>query len=188
MEAIIATTRADLSPYAPRIITVQVPIDKIGTVIGPGGKTIKKIIDASGGKEVLAIDIEDDGTVSISSTDAEAAAKAKATIEGMTKEIKIGEIYQGTVTDIIKDRNSGKEIGAIVEFAPGKDGMVHISELSNERVPTVSSVVKIGQPVTVKVTAVDAERGRISLSMRQVGNEPSQPSENRGSGIVNQSQ
>lgn len=165
--AVIPEPRAELSPYAPRIITLKIDVEKIGTLIGPGGKTIKKIIDDAGGKELISIDIDDDGTVSIASTDPEAANKAKATIEGMTKEIKVGELYDGTVSDIIKDRNSGKEIGAIVEFAPGKDGMVHISELSNDRVPTVSSVVSVGDKVKVKVTAVDAERGRISLSIKQ---------------------
>jgi polyribonucleotide nucleotidyltransferase len=167
MQTVIPEVRAEMSPYAPRIITVQIPVDKIGSLIGPGGKNIKKIVDDAGGKELISIDIDDDGTVSISSTDSEAAAKAKAVIEGMTKEIKVGEIYEATITDIIKDRNSGKEIGAIAEFAPGKDGMIHISELSNERVPSVSSVVTQGQQVTVKVTAVDTERGRISLSMKQ---------------------
>ncbi len=167
IEAVIAAPRAELSKYAPRIITVQIPIDKIGSLIGPGGKNIKKIVDDAGGKELVSVDIDDDGTVSIASTDPVAAAKAKAAIEGMTKEVKVGEIYAGKVADIIKDRNSGKEIGAIVEFLPGKDGMVHISELSTDRVPDVSSVVKVGQAVTVKVTAVDPERGRISLSIKQ---------------------
>ncbi len=164
---VIPAPRPELSPYAPRIITVQIPVDKIGSLIGPGGKTIKKIVDDCGGKELISIDIDDDGTVAIASTDPEAASKAKAIIEGLTTEAKVGEIYQGTVTEIIKDRNSGKEIGAIVEFLPGKDGMVHISELSAERVPDFSSVVKIGQTVTVKVTAVDPDRGRISLSIKQ---------------------
>jgi polyribonucleotide nucleotidyltransferase len=165
--AVIPAPRAELSQYAPRIITVKVPIEAIGSLIGPGGKNIKKIIDDAGGKELVDVNIDDDGTVSISSTDPVAAEKARATIEGMTKTVTIGEILPGTVTDIIKDRNSGKEIGAIVSFAPGKDGMVHISELSQDRVADVSSVVKVGQAVTVKVTAIDAERGRVSLSIRQ---------------------
>ncbi len=182
--AIIAAPRAELSQYAPRIITVMIPIDKIGSLIGPGGKNIKKIVDDAGGKELVTIDIDDDGTVSIASIDPEAAAKAKAAIEGMTKEVKVGEIYDGTVADIIKDRNSGKEIGAIVEFLPGKDGMVHISELSKDRVPTVSSVVKIGQAVKVKVTAVDSERGRISLSIKQA--DPSAQGESQMDGFDQQ--
>lgn len=165
--SVLPQPRAEMSPYAPRIITIQIPIDKIGTVIGPGGKMIKKLVDDSGGKEVISIDIDDDGTVAISSIDPVAAEKARSAIEGMTKEVKIGEIYSGTVVDIIKDRNSGKEIGAIVEFLPGKDGMVHISELSFNRVPDVSSIVKVGQSVTVKVTDVDPDRGRISLSIKQ---------------------
>jgi polyribonucleotide nucleotidyltransferase len=144
-----------------------VPVEAIGSLIGPGGKNIKKIIDDAGGKELVDINIDDDGTVSISSIDPVAAEKARSVIEGMTKTVTVGEILPGKVTDIIKDRNSGKEIGAIVEFAPGKDGMVHVSELSKDRVPDVSSVVKVGQAVTVKVTAIDAERGRISLSIKQ---------------------
>lgn len=167
IEAAIAAPRAELSQYAPRIITVQIPVDKIGTLIGPGGKNIKKIVEDAGGKELVSIDIDDDGTVSIASTDPEAANKARSVIEGMTKEVEIGTIYTGPVTDIIKDRNSGKEIGAIVQIAPGKDGMVHISELSRDRVPSVSSVVKVGQEVKVKVTAIDPDRGRISLSIKQ---------------------
>ncbi len=167
--ALLPAPRAELSIYAPRIITIQIPVDKIGTVIGPGGKTIKKIVDDAGGKELVTIDIDDDGTVAIASVDPIAAEHARSVIEGMTKEVKVGEIFEGKVADIIKDRNSGKEIGAIVEFLPGKDGMVHISELSNERVPDVSSVVKLGQTVTVKVVAVDSERGRISLSIKQAG-------------------
>lgn len=167
MQQTIAAPRAELSPYAPRIISIQIPIDKIGTLIGPGGKNIKKIIDAAGGKELVNVDIDDNGLVAISSTDTAAAEQVRSTIEAMTKEFKIGEIYQGPILEIIKDRNSGKEIGAIVELAPGKDGMVHISEVANERIPTVSSVVKVGQVVKVKVVAVDPERGRISLSIRQ---------------------
>ncbi len=170
MEEVIAAPRAELSPYAPRIITVQIPVDKIGIVIGPGGKTIKKLVEDAGGKEVISIDIDDDGTVAIASVDPKAAEQARAAIEGMTKEVKTGEIYAGKITDIIKDRNSGKEIGAIVEFLPGKDGMVHISELSADRVPDVSSVVKVGQAVTVKVVGIDPDRGRISLSIKQAEN------------------
>lgn len=167
MAAVLPNPRPELSPYAPRIITVQIPVDKIGTLIGPSGKTIKKIVEDCGGKEVLTIDIDDDGTVAIASADSDAAAKAREIIEGMTKEVKIGEIYEGKVADIIKDRNSGAEIGAIVAFLPGKDGMVHISELAPERVASVSSVVSIGQTVTVKVVGVDADRGRVSLSIKQ---------------------
>ncbi len=173
IEAVIPAPRTELSQYAPRIITIKIPVEKIGLVIGPGGKTIKKIVDDAGGKEVIAIDIDDDGTVSISSTDPEAANMARSAVEGMTKEVKVGEIYTGKVADIIKDRNSGKEIGAIVEFLPGKDGMVHISELSADRVPDVSSVVKPGDTVTVKVVAIDPDRGRISLSIKQATSDQS---------------
>jgi polyribonucleotide nucleotidyltransferase len=103
----------------------------------------------------------------VSSADAEAAAKAVTMIQGQTKEVAVGEIYTGTVEAIQKDRNSGKEIGAIVQILPNKDGMVHISEVANQRIETVSSVLKVGQEVKVKVMTVDRERGRIGLSIKQ---------------------
>lgn len=166
--AVIPEPRAELSPYAPRITAIKIDPAKIGLVIGPGGKTINKIIEAAGGKEVTAIDIEDDGTVMVSSTDPEASKLAISMIEGLTKEIKIGDVYEGPITQIIMDRNSGKEIGAIVQILPSHEGMVHISEISNDRVQNVSSVVKVGQEVKVQVVDVDPDRGRISLSIRRI--------------------
>ena len=167
MAATLAEPRAEMSQYAPRIITVKIPVKKIGDIIGPGGKTINKIIDAAGGKTITTIDIDEDGTVNIASTDPELGRIAAETIEGLVADVEVGQIYQGTVIGIQKDRMSGKEIGAIVQVLPNKDGMVHISELSNERVDTVSSVVKMGDKFPVKVMAVDAERGRISLSKKR---------------------
>jgi polyribonucleotide nucleotidyltransferase len=164
---VIPTPKAELSELAPRIITVKINPAKIGELIGPGGKNIQNIILQAGGKEVVAVDIEDDGTVMISSADPKAAEIAQSLVEGQTVEAEVGKIYDGTVTNIQTDRNSGKEIGAIVEFMPGKDGMVHISEIKNERIEKVSSVVKVGDKVKVKVLAVDPERGRVSLSIKQ---------------------
>ncbi len=164
---VIASPKTELSELAPRIITVKINPSKIGELIGPGGKNIQNIILQAGGKEVVAVDIEDDGTVMISSADANAAEVAKNLVEGQTVEAEVGKIYDGTVSNIQTDRNSGKEIGAIVEFMPGKDGMVHISEIKNERIEKVSDFVKVGDKVKVKVLAVDPERGRVSLSIKQ---------------------
>lgn len=167
MLEVIPMPKAELSELAPRIITVKINPAKIGELIGPGGKNIQNIIAQAGGKEVVAVDIEDDGTVMISSADANAADIAKSLVEGQTVEAEVGKVYDGTVTNIQTDRNSGKEIGAIVEFMPGKDGMVHISEIKNERINKVSDVLKVGDKVKVKVLAVDPERGRVSLSIKQ---------------------
>ena len=169
----LAEPRKELNKYAPRIITVKIPAGKIGDIIGPGGKNINKLIEAAGGKTVTTIDIDEDGTVNIASTDPEKAQIAADTISGMVAEVEVGKVYQGTVIAIQKDRMSGKEIGAIVQVLPNKDGMVHISELANERVDSVSAIVKVGDTFPVKVMQVDPERGRISLSRkRAMENEP----------------
>jgi len=167
MAAVIAAPRQDLSEWAPRITTVHIAPDKIGELIGPGGTNINKIIADAGGKEVVSVDIEEDGTVMVSSANAEAAQMAVAAIEGQTKEVEVGETYEGTVEAIQKNRETGKEIGAIVKILPNKDGMVHISEIARERIADVSSVLKVGQTVKVKVVSVDRERGRVGLSIKQ---------------------
>lgn len=167
MAQLLPAPRANLSPYAPRIITVQIPVEKIGTVIGPGGKTINEIIEQAGGKQVTTINIDEDGLVAITSHDALLAAKAKQTIEGLVQEAKVGQIYEGKVIAIQKSRESGKEIGAIVEILPGKEGMVHISEVAFEHIPDVSSRIQVGDTVKVKVLSIDEERGRIALSIKQ---------------------
>jgi len=167
MLSVIPKFKSELSDLAPRIITVKINPLKIGELIGPGGKNIQAIIQQAGGKEVVAVDIEEDGTVMISSADSKAAALAKSLVEGQTVEAEVGKIYEGTVQNIQTDRNSGKEIGAIVEILPGKDGMVHISEIKNERIERVSDFVKVGDKVKVKVLAIDPERGRVSLSIKQ---------------------
>jgi polyribonucleotide nucleotidyltransferase len=166
MAKAIAEPRAELSPYAPRIITIKIDPEKIREVIGKGGETINKIIDECGGADVIKIDLEDDGQVYITSTNADMANKAKTWIETLVKDLVVGEIYDGVVTDIIKDRMRGNEIGAIVEVLPGKDGMVHVSNISMQHVANVSDVLHIGDKVRVKVMEVDAVRGKVSLSMK----------------------
>lgn len=166
MAQAIATPRPELSKYAPRIIAIKIDPEKIRDVIGRGGETINEIIDECGGPDVMKIDIEQDGTVYITSTKADMAQKAKTWIENLVKDLQVGEVYEGTVTEIIRDRMRGNEIGAIVEVLPGKDGMVHISNISHTHIPNVSDVLKIGDKVKVKVMEVDKERGRVSLSMK----------------------
>jgi len=172
MLAVIDKPRADLSKYAPRIEAVKVNPDKIGEIIGPGGKNIKKIIEECGGKEVTGIDIEDDGTVMVSSTDSAMGDKAISIIKTMTREILPGEIITGEVLEIKRDRMTGKEIGAIVAITPRQDGMIHISQISEQRIEKVSDVIKVGDKVTAKVVEVDPEKGRISLSMKMLSNRP----------------
>lgn len=166
MRAYLPEPRAELSPFAPRITATKIAVEKIGELIGPGGKVINKIITDCGGKEVLTIDIEDDGTVTVSSHDADAAAKAMEMIASITTDIEVGKIYQGEVKAIQRNRESGNEIGAIVQISPRHDGMVHISEISHERIANVSDVLKPGDKIPVMVKEVDKERGRISLSYK----------------------
>lgn len=166
MAKAIAEPRKELSQYAPRIITIHIDPEKIREVIGKGGETINKIIDECGGPDVIKIDLEDDGQVYITSTNADMADKAKLWIENLVKDLVVGEIYDGVVTDIIKDRMRGNEIGAIVEVLPGKDGMVHVSNISMNHVVNVSDVLHIGDKVKVKVMEVDTVRGKVSLSMK----------------------
>ena len=166
MAGIVAEPRKELSKFAPRIQSLHIPVDKIGEMIGPGGKNIRKLIEDCGGKEVTSIDIEDDGTVMVASTDSAMGKKAMDYIEGMTKEVVVGQIYEGPVTSILKDRMRGNEIGAIVQVLPNQDGMVHISQIADERVEQIEKYLKIGQIVKVKVMEVDKERGRVSLSIK----------------------
>ncbi|MFB5673644.1 polyribonucleotide nucleotidyltransferase [Paenibacillus terreus] len=155
MEA-IQEPRKQLSPYAPKIITMYINPDKIRDVIGAGGKIINKIIEDTGVK----IDIEQDGRVFIASSNPEMNEKARSIIEGIVREVVVGEIYVGTVKRIEK-------FGAFVEILPGKDGLVHISQLSTERVGKVEDVVSIGDTITVKVTEID-QQGRVNLSRKAV--------------------
>ena len=150
----IPAPRPTLSPYAPRIFTIQINPDKIREVIGPGGKVINKITAETGVK----IDIEQDGRVLIASVDEEAAARARRMIEEIVKEAKAGEVYRGRVTRLMN-------FGAFVEIFPGKEGLVHISELSNHRVGKVEDVVKIGDEIDVRVKEID-NLGRVNLTRR----------------------
>jgi polyribonucleotide nucleotidyltransferase len=151
----IAEPRRELSKFAPRMIVLKIDPAKIKDVIGPGGKIINKIIADTG---VTKIDIEDDGSVFITSADGESGDKAKTIVENLTKEIKVGETYEGTVVRIIP-------IGAFVQILPGKDGLVHISQLAPQRVDKVEDVVALGDTITVKVMEIDGQ-GRINLSRK----------------------
>ncbi len=164
MLKVIPEPRKELSKFAPRIITTKIDPEKIGELIGPGGKNINGIIDQFGGKEVLTIDIDDDGTVMITSNDSEAANKAMEIVNSIGVPIEVGQEFEGEVLTIVKDKIKGNEIGAIVQLTPNKDGMIHISALGNGGfVKNVSDVVKVGEKVKVRVKDVDNERGRISL-------------------------
>jgi len=154
MLSVISEPRKELSPYAPKIITTRVDPDKIRDIIGPGGKTINKIIAETGVK----IDIEDDGRVFIAAVNQAAGDKALKIIESLVKEVKEGEIYLGRVTRLMT-------FGAFVEILPGKEGLVHISKLDTKRVEKVEDVVAVGDEILVKVTEID-KQGRINLSRR----------------------
>jgi polyribonucleotide nucleotidyltransferase len=154
MNKTISEPRKELSKYAPRIEVVKINPEKIGALIGPGGKNIKRLVEESG----CEIDIEDDGTVNIFSVSPEGMKIARDAINGMTAEAEIGKIYRGKVVTV-------KEFGAFVEFLPGKDGLVHISELANFRVKNTEDIVKIGDEISVKCLGVD-EKGRVKLSRR----------------------
>lgn len=146
-------SRQNLSQYAPKIEMVKIPVEKIGELIGPGGKIIKNIIASTG----ATVDVEDDGSVAISGTDDEAVQKAVDWVKGLVREVAVGEIFEGEVKRILP-------FGAFVEFLPGKEGMVHVSKMSTEFVQDPNDVVQIGQKVKVRVVEID-DQGRINLSM-----------------------
>jgi polyribonucleotide nucleotidyltransferase len=150
----IPEPRKELSKYAPKITTLKIDPDKIKDIIGPGGKMIKKIVEETGAK----IDVDDDGTVYVAAVNSESADKAVATIKGITAVPEVGKIYTGKVTRIMN-------FGAFVEFMPGKEGLVHISQLANERVNKVEDVVSIGDEIMVKLTEIDS-KGRLNLSRK----------------------
>jgi polyribonucleotide nucleotidyltransferase len=138
-------------------VTIKLPQDKIGEVIGPGGKVIKKIVQETG----ATIDIDDDGTCQIASTDAAALEKAVAIVKGIIEEPEIGKVYTGKITRLMN-------FGAFCEFMPNKEGLIHVSELADRFVKNVEDEVKVGDEVTVKVIEVD-DQGRINLSRKQAG-------------------
>ena len=156
MAETISETRSQMSEYAPRILTVQVKQDQIGSVIGPGGKVVRGIQEETGAQ----INIENDGTITIAAVDAAAGEKAKQIIESMTEEPEIGKVYQGTVKRIV-------DFGAFVEILPGKDGLVHISEWENHRTNSMRDVTNEGDEVTVKIINID-DQGKVKLSRKQV--------------------
>ena len=152
MLEVIDKPAAELSQYAPRVTTINIPVDKIRDVIGPGGKIIKKIIDETG----VQIDIEDNGTVHITAVGVDAAQKAVDIIKDLTREVEVGAVYKGKVTRIMN-------FGAFVEVLPGKEGLCHISQLDKKRVGKVEDVVHVGDELEVKVTEIDSQ-GRVNLS------------------------
>jgi polyribonucleotide nucleotidyltransferase len=154
MNEAITASRADVSKFAPRMTKIKIEQSKIGAVIGTGGKTIRSIIEST----KTTIDVADDGTITIGSSDMEATQKAISIIEGLTREAKIGDIFTGKVSRILN-------FGAMVEILPGKDGLVHISELADRRLDRVEDEVKIGDELTVKVISID-DMGRVNLSRR----------------------
>jgi len=156
MEAVLPAPRPEISKYAPRLLTIHIDPEKIGKLIGPGGKNIKKLQESTGAN----IDIEDDGTVFISSVDQASAERCRDLVEAITAEVKVGRIYAGRVVSI-------KEFGAFIEIAPETDGLCHVSELSDKYVQNVDDIVKIGDEVRVKVILID-DQGRIKLSRKAV--------------------
>lgn len=155
MDRTISTSRSEVSKYAPRMYRMTINTEKIGAIIGPGGKTIRSIQEQT----KTTIDVDNEGTVLIGSTDESNAQQAITMIEGLTREIEVGSIYTGKVTRLLS-------FGAFVEILPGKEGMVHISELANYRVPTIEDEVKVGDEITVKV--IRNEDGKIALSRKAV--------------------
>jgi polyribonucleotide nucleotidyltransferase len=161
MNGTLAAPRTNVSGHAPRIITLKVKPDKIREIIGPGGKVIRGIIEATGVK----MDVEDDGTVTIASSDEAASRRAVEMVQKIAAEAEVGKIYKGTVRKIV-------EFGAFVEILPGTDGLIHISQLAPERVRKVSDVLKEGDEVMVKVLEIDRQ-GKIRLSRKEALQETS---------------
>jgi len=151
----LSAPRPDISMYAPRITTVKVKEDQVRTVIGSGGKNIRQIISETG----VTIDVEDDGTVTIASADAEMAARAVAMVKWLTEEAEVGKIYRGTVKKIV-------DFGAFVEILPGTEGLLHISQIARERIAKVTDALQEGDEVMVKVLEID-KQGKIRLSRKE---------------------
>jgi len=172
MEGIIAAPRSETSPLAPRLVTLRIDPEKIGKLIGPGGKMIRGLQDRYG----ITIDVEDDGTVQLAGNNAESISGAQAEIEAMCSEVKVGTVFTGKVVSM-------KDFGAFVELAPGMDGMCHISELADGFVKSVADVVRIGDVIKVKVINVD-DQGRIKLSRKAVMRDEQAPAQQpAGAGV-----
>ncbi len=163
MEAVIPAPREDISKYAPRLVSIDIDPDKIGKLIGPGGKTIRALQEKYG----VTIDVDDGGMVTLAASDGSGVAACKAEIEALCEEVKVGTIYEGKVVSV-------KDFGAFVELIPGTDGMCHISELAEGFVEKVADVVKVGQPLRVKVIQID-DQGRIKLSAKKAMAEEAAP-------------
>ncbi|MDE2212389.1 MAG: S1 RNA-binding domain-containing protein, partial [Betaproteobacteria bacterium] len=164
MKQAVPDVRSELSTYAPRIITMKINPEKIRDVIGKGGAVIRALTEETG----TTIDIQDDGTVSIACLSSEAGALAKKRIEELTANVEVGKVYEGTVLKLL-------DFGAIVSVLPGRDGLLHISQIANERVNAVGDYLKEGQQVRVKVLEAD-EKGRLRLSMKALLEPQSQDS------------
>jgi len=156
MLSAIRRPRPEISVWAPRLLRTRINPEKIGLLIGPGGKTIRAIQENTG----ASIEVEDDGTVTVASHDAEGAMAAMAQVEALTASIQVGRIYEGRVTSI-------KDFGAFVELVPGKDGLCHVSELSDDFVKNVTDICRVGDVLRVKVIAVD-DQDRVKLSRKAV--------------------
>jgi polyribonucleotide nucleotidyltransferase len=157
MNAVIAGARKEISPLAPRILSLQINPEKIGALIGPGGKTIRGICEETG----VQIDVEDDGRVFVTAAEGEGARRAVSMIEALTREIKVGDLFLGKVVRIMP-------FGAFVNLVPGKDGMVHVSELDVNRVENVEDIVQMGDEINVMVVGIEPGTGKISLSRRAI--------------------
>jgi polyribonucleotide nucleotidyltransferase len=170
MLAVLPEARKEVSAFAPKIEIVKIPVEKIGELIGPGGRVIKNIIATTG----AAVDVEDDGTVSISGVSSDQMQQAVDWVKGLTREVVVGEEFEDAEVKRILP------FGAFVEFLPGKEGMVHISQMSTEYVQNPTDVVQIGQKVKVRVAEID-DQGRINLSMLfgEDANKPKQPQQPR---------
>jgi polyribonucleotide nucleotidyltransferase len=154
MKQAVGGARQELSDFAPRMYRMKINPERIRDVIGKGGATIRQITEQTG----TTIDIQDDGSITIAAVDANAARKAQSIIEGLTAEVEIGRIYEGTVLKIL-------DFGAIVQVLPGRDGLLHVSQIANERVNQVSDYLKEGQQIRVKAIEAD-DKGRLRLSMK----------------------
>jgi polyribonucleotide nucleotidyltransferase len=168
MDRVLPAPRSSMSPYAPRIVMIRIPTDKIGEIIGPGGRVIRKLQDET----ETTIDVDDEGVVKISGQSEDGVVRARETIELMTKDPQVGEIYEGVVRSIT-------DFGAFIEFLPGRDGLCHISELEHHRVGKVEDVVKLGETVKVKVVGID-DNGKVRLSRRAlIPKPPGAPDDDR---------
>jgi polyribonucleotide nucleotidyltransferase len=156
MASAISSPRPEMSDYAPRILTIKIPVDKIRDVIGKGGTTVRAISEETG----TTIDISDDGTIKIASVDNAAGQEARRRIEDITADVEVGKTYEGRVVKLM-------DFGAFVNILPGRDGLVHISQISNKRVENVSDMLSEGDVIKVKVLEVD-KQGRIRLSMKAI--------------------